>query len=109
MKYKDFGIYTDELLISILVDVKPGRIFGIDYYLDDYFETYDVLSNENINKWLYDYYDDVAEEQVFKVDLNEYPHVINDYGYLGQINGQYLQRQMKELAEQIWEGLSWSN
>ena len=85
MKYKDFGIYTDELLISILVDVKPGRIFGIDYYLDDYFETYDVLSNENINKWLYDYYDDVAEEQVFKVDLNEYPHVINDYGYLGQI------------------------
>jgi len=50
-----------------------------------------------------DNYEDIYEEQVFKVkniDFTKY-----EYAYIGQITSTSLQKMIQELAKDIWDGV----
>jgi len=102
MEYKEFGIYVDDTNISVLAEVNEELILGIDYPLNKYYQSYEILSNERINNWLLWNWDNIGVEQIFDVDLYKHPDVFKDYGYLGHVNNETIKKNIKESVKNAW-------
>jgi len=80
MKYKQFGIYTNDTMLTIFVKVTGDSIIGVFFDIYDFPE----LSNHVINEKLFADMN-IEFEQVFEANMKDHPNQFKDYGYLGQI------------------------
>jgi len=102
MKYKEFGIYVNNDVVSVLVEVYSDKIIGVDFPISKF----KLLSNEYVNLELYNYLD-IEEGAIFEANLITHPNILNNYGYLGEIKYRHLKTNIKKKVEEILEDNIW--
>lgn len=101
MLYKEFGIYTNNEVVCIIVEVTSDEIIGVNFPIDEFVD----LSNKSVNNdLLHDF--NVDEDFVFKVDYKKEPDFLKNCGYLGQLD-KTLQSQIKSIVIEVLDDLVW--
>jgi len=99
MEYKQFGIYTNDHIISIVVEANQDDIFIVNYRLELYFKNKNVLSNKDINNWIQHNFN--YAEAAMRLKNKGYSDFVK-LGYLGQIENLTLQKTLKNIANKLW-------
>jgi len=106
MEYKQFGIYINDELITIITEINKNKAIGIDYMLEDYIKTNKPISNKHIIEWL-DIEYECSEFQIFEVNLDNHPEIFKNYGYLGQISDLRMKRMLRKHIKKQIEDFGW--
>jgi len=78
--FKEFGIYNYDNDLNVIVEITENEIIGIDYDIEDYYdfmeahefedeeiEFNDEITEDYLNDFLYENYDQIGSMQVFKI------------------------------------------
>jgi len=101
---KEFGIYTSEDYLRVLIIVKKqnDKIIGVDIRL----QSIEDFTNVNVNNYIFLHVDEIKTHNIFAINLNNNTDVLKDYGYLGQVD-KYLRDNLTKQVKNVLDGTGW--
>jgi len=82
MKYKLFGIYSNEKYLSVILDKNKDLILVVNFEFSNFKE----ISNQCINDFLAFNNFKLSDRPFYIENIKMNPKLFKNYGYLGQIN-----------------------